>query len=238
MALVPGRHWIAPMFAAAIILGFGALIGWAWQSPVLRVQEIVVHGSMRVSPEDIAEASALAGDHLLTADTAAAERAIAELPLVSSATVSRDWPHSVKITVEERQPWGVWEQSGVAYAIDHDGVVLGTTNLPGAESPHISSNEPGTRIVGERVDIQAVQATAEIYELLPTRIGTAVESVAFTAAKGIQVTTADKLVAIFGDASAIDYKLAVWASVAARAREEGISYTTIDLRFGNRPVVQ
>jgi hypothetical protein len=34
------------------------------------------------------------------------------------------------------------------------------------------------------------------------------------------------------------YKLAAWAATAAEADREGINYTSIDLRHGNRPVVQ
>ena len=57
-------------------------------------------------------------------------------------------------------------------------------------------------------------------------------------AEDVEVTTASGETALFGDSSAIAYKLAVWAALSQQARSRGINYTTIDLRYGNRPVLQ
>ena len=73
---------------------------------------------------------------------------------------------------------------------------------------------------------------------MPRQLGTTVKEVAFLAGKGVQVTTADGQSALFGDSSSVAYKLSVWAAMAKQAQERGINYTTIDLRFGNRPVMQ
>jgi cell division septal protein FtsQ len=83
-----------------------------------------------------------------------------------------------------------------------------------------------------------VDAAAEIYERLPRQLGTTVADVSFSAARGVQVTTTDGQTALFGDSSSIAYKLSVWAAMAQQAQVRGITYTTIDLRFGNRPVLQ
>jgi hypothetical protein len=52
------------------------------------------------------------------------------------------------------------------------------------------------------------------------------------------VTTADGQTALFGDSSSIAYKLAVWAAMAKQAQVQKINYTTVDLRFGDHPVLQ
>ena len=54
----------------------------------------------------------------------------------------------------------------------------------------------------------------------------------------VQVTTTNNQTALFGDSSSISYKLAVWAALAQDAQVRRINYTTIDLRYGNRPVLQ
>ena len=102
----------------------------------------------------------------------------------------------------------------------------------------IRSTEAGNRIVGDRVDYQAVDAAAEIYDKLPRQLGTTVAEVAFITGKGVQVTTTNNQTALFGDSSSIAYKLAVWAALAQEAQARNINYTTIDLRYGNRPVLQ
>jgi cell division protein FtsQ len=233
---IMGGWWKGATAVAAIFLVLGGLV-FAWQSPFFQVANIEVRGGTRVTPDSVVERAALLGENMFTADLAKAQKAIYDLPLVYAVKVDRHWPNTVVITVEERQPWGTWEQAGVRYTIDRDGVVLGSGAAP-AGSPVILSSEPGSRHQGDRVDYQAVEATAEIYEKLPRQLGTTVTEVAFQAGKGVRVTTADGQSALFGDASSIAYKLAVWAAMAQQAQARGFNYTTIDLRFGNRPVLQ
>ncbi|MEP7216136.1 MAG: cell division protein FtsQ/DivIB [Anaerolineaceae bacterium] len=136
-----------------------------------------------------------------------------------------------------RKAWGTWEQGSVQYTIDRNGVVLGVGPAPDG-SPSIVSSQLGSRAQGDHVDYQAVDAAAEIYEKLPRQLGTNVKQVSFIAGKGVQVTTTNNQTALLGDSSSIAYKLAVWAAMAQQAQTQKISYTTIDLRYGNRPVLQ
>jgi hypothetical protein len=102
----------------------------------------------------------------------------------------------------------------------------------------IRSAQHGTRQQGDRVDYQAVDAAAELYTKLPEVLGASVAEVAYLPDKGLVVRTAGGETAIFGDSSSIEYKLAVWAAMAETARGRHFAYSTIDLRFGNRPVLQ
>ena len=228
------------LYLAAAVTGLGAIVAagaWAWQSPLFDVNELKVEGNERIAADTIVERADLLGQSMFTADLATAQKQLYGLPLVSSVTIEREWPNTMRIVIEERKAWGTWEQGGVRYTIDREGVVLGT--VPPAEgSPVIRSSELGSRLQGDCVDYQAVDAAAEIYERLPRQLGTTVTEVAFVAGKGVQVTTASGETALFGDSSAIAYKLAVWAALSQQARSRGINYTTIDLRYGNRPVLQ
>lgn len=222
-------------------LGSLALMGawgyWLFTSPFFRVSDVVVEGNSRVSTDTIVGAANVFGESMFTTDLAAAQKELYQLPLVNSIRVEREWPHTLKIIVEERKAWGTWEQGNVQYTIDRNGVVLGVG--PAADgSPSIVSSEAGSRVQGDHVDYQAVDAAAEIYEKLPRQLGTNVKQVSFIAGKGVQVTTTDNQTALFGDSSSIAYKLAVWAAMAQRAQTQKINYTTIDLRYGNRPVLQ
>ena len=231
------RSWLKPLLAlAAVFAVLGGLV-FAWQSPFFQVSTVEIHGNERVATDAVLERAGLSGENMFTADLAAAQEAIYGLPLVHQVKITRHWPNTIEITIEERNAWGTWEQSGVRYTIDREGVVLGTSAAPDG-SPVIRSSEAGSRRQGDHVDYQAVEAVAEIYERLPKQLGTTVTEVAFVAGKGVQVTTADGQSALFGDSSSIGYKLAVWAAMAKQAQVKGINYTTIDLRFGNRPVLQ
>ncbi len=232
-----GKAWLtglAVVAAVALVLGGGA---WLWQSPFFEVNDVEVQGTERISPETVVQRSGLLGQRMFDADLATAQDELYRLPLVSSVKVERKWPDTVKIIVVERQPWGVWEQAGVRYTIDREGVVLGTIP-PGPNAPVIRGSELTSLLQGDRVSYQAVDAAAEIYDRLPRQLGTTVTEVAYVAGKGVQVTTADGQVGLLGDSSSIAYKLAAWAAMSRQAQSRGINYTTIDLRFGNRPVLQ
>lgn len=229
------------LLVASASLGVLALVGygayWTWTSPFFKVSNVEVVGNQRIASGTVVETAGLLGESMFDADLAAAQEALYQQPLVNSVRIERDWPHTVRVVIEERKAWGTWEQTGVQYTIDREGVVLGQ-GAASAGSPVIRSTEPGNRIIGDHVDYQAVDAAAEIYEKLPRQLGTTVAEVAFITGKGVQVTTTNNQTALFGDSSSISYKLSVWAALAQEAQVRNINYTTIDLRYGNRPVLQ
>lgn len=245
-----GSYFTAPSFTwrpgrgtamACVLIGIvGLLAGGgylAYRSPVFEISNIEVRGNERVTTATVVERANLVGERMFTADLATVQQSLYAIPVISGVRIERSWPNTIVIELEERQPWGTWEQGGVGYTIDRDGVVIGTTPLADG-LPVIVSSEPGSRQMGDRVDYQAVDAAAEIYELLPRQLGTTVTEVAFLSGEGVQVTTGRGEVALLGDSGGITYKLAVWAAVASEAQSQGIAYSVIDLRYGNRPVLQ
>lgn len=233
----PTKGFLLAATALGVIGAFGYGAYWMWSSPFFKVSNVEVVGNQRMAKSTVVETAGLLGSSMFDADLAAAQAALYQQPLVNSVRLERDWPHTVRVVVEERKAWGTWEQSGVQYTIDREGVVLGQG--PATQgSPLIRSTELGNRRVGDRVDYQAVDAAAEIYEKLPRQLGTTVAEVAFITGKGVQVTTTNNQTALFGDSSSIAYKLSIWAALAQEAQARRISYTTIDLRYGNRPVLQ
>jgi len=222
---------------AAVFAMLVSGVAYGWRSSLLKVHEVEVVGARTVPVEDIQARAGLIGEHIVTAHLGRAQQSVAALPLVRSVRAERKWPNTVVLRVEERQPWATWDQAGVRYAIDRDGVVLGVYAAPQGR-PFIISADPVSLRQGDRVSYQAVDAVAEIYELLPRQLGTGVAQVAFVPGKGVQVVTERGEVAILGDSSSIGYKLAVWSAAEAEARRQQINYQVIDLRWGNRPVLQ
>jgi len=233
----PGRRWFWVAGALATVLLFAGAGFWAWSSPFFKVNNLEVVGNDRVGTDTIVASASLLGESMFTADLAAAQKEIYQQPLIHTVTIERKWPETLRIVVEERKAWGTWEQGGVRYTIDREGVVLGT--VPPAEgSPLIRSSALGSKLQGDRVDYQAVDAASEIYDRLPRQLGDTVTEVAYVAGKGVQVTISSGESALLGDSSAIAYKLAVWAALRREAQVRGINYASIDLRYGNRPVLQ
>lgn len=236
-ALLTFRVGARALIAALAVLALATGAVWLWRSTYLEVKHVEVVGAWTLTPADVAAAAELEGHRMLSVDLGDAQNRVRALPLVRSVRAERRWPDTIVLTVEERRPWGTWEQAGVTYAIDREGVVLGVGSGD-ADGPQIVSAEPTTLRQGDRVSYQAVDAVAELTELLPKTLGTQVGEVAVVPGKGVQVTTVDGRTAILGDSSSIAYKLAVWAAVEQEAAAERINYGVVDLRFGNRPVLQ
>ena len=229
-------RWMLVAVAATLLTAVGAGT-WAWHSPVLRVSEVEVVGAVSTTESDVLERVDFWGERMFTANLSRAESAIAELPLVASVEIDRVWPGTVRITVREREPWGSWEQAGVRYTIDREGYVLGHRDPPEG-STTIVSNESYSLQAGDRVDYHAVAAAAEINSQIEKALGTRAVELTYSPGEGIRVRTADGQTALLGDSSGIAYKLAVWARVVEEAMAREITYSTIDLRFGDRPVLR
>ena len=107
---------------AAIAVVAGAI--WlVWFSTVLSV------GTVRVVGVDGPRASAVersagvpSGVPLARVDTAAAQRAVRQLPWVATADVRRGWPSEVVIAVTPREPIAVLGTDGKRTAVDAEGV--------------------------------------------------------------------------------------------------------------------
>lgn len=231
------KRWIAAGVSAVFIATVFTLGLMVWRSGVFDVGHVRVQGNSEIQTSAIIGRTGLMGANMFTVDLTGVAANLEKIPQIASATLERQWPNTIRVVVKERQPWGTWEQAGVQYTIDRDGVVLKAMPAE-AGKPMVRSSEQTSLRVGDRVDYQAVEAAAELFDQLPKTVGINATEVAFIAGKGVQVTTAEGRTALFGDSSSIAYKLAVWAALAQDAKAKNINYTTVDLRYGNRPVLQ
>jgi len=111
-----------------VSLGLLALTTFAL---IITVQErrfyltyIPVEGAISFPPEDIVDASGLAGIHIFAADPSTAAEEIVALPGIISSTVSLRWPNQVYIQVAEDAPVAIWQENGLAYGITSGGRLI------------------------------------------------------------------------------------------------------------------
>ena len=120
----------------AVVLGIVLLAAAAWgisRTPLLDVDRITVTGTGPAERAEILQNLNISvGLPMLFLDVDEAQRSVASLPWVKSAQVWRDWPATVRITVEPRVPAAVVPASaGRTALIDANGYVVGW----GPESP-------------------------------------------------------------------------------------------------------
>ncbi|MBX7198174.1 MAG: FtsQ-type POTRA domain-containing protein [Rhodospirillaceae bacterium] len=88
----------------------------------MRLQKLTVEGRDMTSREDLlAAVDAERGTPILAIDMAKARAQIEALPWVKSAKLERHLPDAVRIEIEERTPYALWQQDKRYFLVDRDG---------------------------------------------------------------------------------------------------------------------
>jgi cell division protein FtsQ len=108
------------------------------RSPLLAVDTLQVRGTAHLTTAQVLDAAGVhEGDAMVWLDTGAAVDGMNALPLVRGATLTREWPHTVRITVHERVP-SAWVQtaSGISL-VDGTGRVVETVDAAPQGMPQL-----------------------------------------------------------------------------------------------------
>lgn len=125
------RRSLHRLFLLLGVLSTVALVAWAFRSPLLSVERIDIAGANRADVlRLIAEAGVAPGVPLMDVDGEVAADRLESDPWVSQASVTRDWPTGIEVTVEERVPVG-WVHASEGWVwVASDGVVVGASEQP------------------------------------------------------------------------------------------------------------
>lgn len=189
------RRWLRWRFLLALLLVL-ALLGTGaygvWFSSWLDVETIDVSGAQNVDADDIrARADIEEGTPLARVDLERAEARIRSLAVVREADVSRQWPDTVLIEIEERVAIAVVEIGGRLRGMDADGVVFRDYNRAPPGLPRVQT-EIGTTAA-------ALREAALVISALPESLTLIVEY--------LQVTTVDEISLFLKDGRQV-----VWGS--------------------------
>ncbi|MDO9711256.1 cell division protein FtsQ/DivIB [Paracraurococcus lichenis] len=96
----------------------------------LQVQEVTVEGLHNTPPELVREALGVRrGDPILGFDPQEAKLRLELIAWVGQAHVERLLPGTIKVRLEERQPFAIWQRDSKFAVIDRDGKVVATDNI-------------------------------------------------------------------------------------------------------------
>jgi cell division protein FtsQ len=119
------RLRIAAVVGAVVVLVSG--IWFALHSPVLAARHVTVVGAIRTGVGPVVAAVGLHGQPLVDVNPGQVAARVDALPWVAHATVTRHWPDTITVTVDERVPAAVVDTPGHgAVLVDRHGRVLST----------------------------------------------------------------------------------------------------------------
>jgi len=204
-------------------------------TPVLRVQEVQVTGAQTLDAYSLAELADLEGTSMFTVPLDEAQERLAALPMVKSVKAERHWPHTVRLVVEERQPWSYWYTQDDEYVVDADGVVLEGA-MPAPDALVIYHQDGSARFQpGDVTDADAVRLVQQLLDSLPATLDMGLVRLEYSGREGLSLITDAGYRVIVGDSHGLEYKLAVWQALEQKLGRQQMQGHVLDLRFGDRP---
>ncbi|HEY6276184.1 MAG TPA: FtsQ-type POTRA domain-containing protein [Streptosporangiaceae bacterium] len=192
--------WRAVFFglvATAIV----AALGWALLgSRLLVVRSVQVTGTgPLVSRAEVLRAAQIPrGLPLIRVNAAVVAHRVEQIQQVQSATVARDWPGTVVITVRPRTPVFAVAGAGDYALVDAFGVDVRLSARRPPSLPLLTVGGPGAPLTGTLRGNQAVRAAAQVLAELPRSIAHRVRAVAAVNASDVSVRLTGGVVVVWG----------------------------------------
>jgi len=191
-AVDPGprrRRRIRLAIFAGVALIVIAAVWLVWFSPVLEVREVRVVGMEGARAQEVLAAAAVpTGVPLARIDTAAAERAVRELPWVAAAEVRRGWPSEVVLAVQTRVAMAVLAEGAAAPGQATGPAAGATLAIDGSGAVFESSDPLPRKLPRVRAQGPALAAAMEVVTGLPDDLLNRVVIVAATTRDDIDLT--------------------------------------------------
>jgi len=257
-----GRHgrrrgFFAKVLALLVVLVIGVLgVNFALTSPAFRVQLVSVVGTQNQALVSSIEHMGIQGQNIFLLDTAALAARIEMAPLVASASLEKQWPDQLTVTVAERVGVLLWRTNQGTYGVDRQGVVItAASETAGADQLMTVVDMRGQQVgvsgqpigPGVRLNQADVAFALQVFAQLPQVTGIndftlrydAADVAAIEGSGSYVVEGPGGWVAYLGganDANPLDNRLVELQHILALAQKQQLQLATIDLRFGLRPV--
>ena len=221
------------VLAAVAALMLAALYHlWLRDSSLVAVNDVEVTGlTTKDGPRIRATLASVAEDMTtLHVRVDELEEAARQFPIIGAIHVERDFPHGLRIEIEERRPAALVSVDGVPLPVAGDGTVLRGLRPPEG-LPLLRMEKPATdgRVTDPRT-LRALLVAGAAPGGLPQRI----DRVGEGPEQGIVVQLQDGPDIIFGDA---DFAVEKWtAALRVLADPDAAGATYIDVRLPERPV--
>lgn len=211
------RRWLAwrPVLVAVLAVGSVVFAVYGvYFSPWLRVEGAEITGTSQLSEAEVLAAAELPiDDPLAKVDLAAIEAAIeGRLTAVKSVDATRQWPHDIRIEIEEWQPLAVVTE-GAGYTFLAEGgdtfTFASMPNQPPTDLPRV--------VVGSEADRLALEEAAAVVAALDDAVTRRVDH--------IQVDTADRILLELRDG-----KQVTWGSSEESDQKADVLLRLLDAR--------
>jgi cell division protein FtsQ len=190
------RRWVTWKYVVAAVVLVGLVAGSLWLflfSSVLAVKQVDVAGVDGLRPEQVRAAGAVStGEPLARVDLDAVRTRVQALAEVRSAAVTRQWPDTIVIEVEERVAIAVVDIGGALRGLDREGVVFDDFRQAPPGLPRVETDTGAGR--------EALQEAADVVSALPDDLAARADHVEVATVDQISLVLRDGRTVLWGSA--------------------------------------
>lgn len=236
--------WILFLFAFFIFLIWG--FNFFYNSNYFKISSIKVTGNEKYLDQEIFEVADLFhGLNIFEADKKKIEDTLLKkLIWLKSASMKKIFPDQIEITVAERKPFVKAVYGTDCYIIDDEGIVLEKINVKDSGNydniitvKDAIKYRPGE---GEKIAKKNLLSCGIIYRSLDLELKGEIREayIIENFAEDIVFLTLNDKKIIFGTSDRIEDKNAILRDVLEKLENQGISYSEIDLRNVDNPLIR
>ncbi|MBS2937610.1 FtsQ-type POTRA domain-containing protein [Nocardioides sp. J2M5] len=224
------RRWLSLRYvlvAVALVALVSTSVWLVFFSARLQVTRVEVVGNQLLSDGRVREVAGVPlGEQLALVDLSRTDARVGALAEVRSVDVTRSWPHTVRIEVEERTAVAVVELAGRLRGLDPDGIVFRDYDTPPADLPRIRP--------GAEAGTDALKEAATVVAALPDDLTARVDHVEVATVDQITLVLRDGREVMWGSAEESELKAEVVDQLLGAAPKAG----TYDVSVPGNPTVR
>jgi cell division protein FtsQ len=228
------RRMMPWAIASCALVAIGAIAIGLSYTPLVAARTLSVRGERHLTEGQILRIARLGeGTNLVHADLAAAEARLERNPWVADATVERDLPHTLRISVTERTPLAVTARPNGALAfVATDGTLMGSA-AEGSPLPTIVATD------GELpAPAEVLRTGAAVVDAMPVALQRRTGSISVGPDGSVAVETLTHIVVTYGDGSQLEAKGQTLKAVLDWSEREGVALAAVDVTVPGAPTAR
>ncbi|MBN2416554.1 FtsQ-type POTRA domain-containing protein [bacterium] len=216
---------------------------WLTGADALAVREVLLKGNDLLSDGEVREAAGLVSpEHMHTVSLSAIDARLRQIPFVESVQVTKSYPGSIQLRIEEKQPIALLKVDGELYCLDETGLVLPSRpgkmyNLPLLSGDYHGGTRTGATIGNRRIR-QSLDLLRSVIAVKPELYSRISEIVTGTADSLLVYTVRGAIPVKFGTDN-LEYKIHCLDAVLDKMDQEQLygEVRYIDLRYASQVVL-
>ncbi len=233
---------------------------YALAGPAFRIEQVSITGTHNNALMQRIQQMGMQGQNIFLLDVPGLIARIDALPAVESASLQKQWPNQLVITVQERVPVLLWQTKNGTYSVDGQGVVI-APEMPGTNhllmvkdlrNTNLGSTAVSRIQPGDRINSADIAFAAQVFSQLPKLSGLATFTLLYddttSASYGQGSPVKDGVFVIQsgagwiaylggpGDSNPLYNRLVELQQILTLAQQQQLTLATIDVRYGLRPV--